>query len=303
MFVKLGASGSYGSEGHRSRVGLIIEGVPPKLRAREGALICHQSANNKNFKLTLRTPPPILPSMGTFYHKNAEGLLELIDEVTGKVVAVQLSPTATSDLRVIEGPDGVRVAVPRSLPDERLAPLLTKSYAFNQCIADLICQEVIEGKTLSQVCQMQGFPSYTILRRWMRNNKDFATAVEEAQRARAMAFHDGIVQSAEDYDRLSTSEEIAAKKAKVEALKWLSQVGNADSYGNKTKVSGDAAAPLQIIVDTGIRRDSIDVTGVVPVQPSDATSLGHPEAAISLPATDAVADIITDSIDYEKVGF
>ena len=72
-----------------------------------------------------------------------------------------------------------------------------------------------------------------------------------AKRMRAEMFHDKIVSSLDD---VLDKEEVAAESLKWNKLKHLASVNDPETFGTRQKLVGDAKQPLQIIVDTGIRR-------------------------------------------------
>jgi hypothetical protein len=104
---------------------------------------------------------------------------------------------------------------------------------------------------MTEISKMPGFPSMGVIARWRAENEEFDKMVVMARKARAELFQDKIIASVdEDVDK----DDVPSEKHKFDKLKWLAEKNDPDTFGNKTRISGDSSAPLQIIVETGIMR-------------------------------------------------
>jgi len=197
-----------------------------------------------------------------FSQLNEDGLIEIIDELTGNVVAIQES---TDDLlkgkreRLLEYTleDGTIVLIEKGMSLDRISK---NSYAYSKVLADIICQEVTEGAPLTKLCKEEKYPSYATVCRWRRDNDDFNKALVMAYKFRADYYADKVLEEAED---TKTKDDAAVQKVKVDAYKWSAEKGNPERYGNKVKLLGDAA-PIHLIVDTGIDRSPEALKDVTP---------------------------------------
>lgn len=180
----------------------------------------------------------LIASKNTYYMTNENGEVLEIDAATGAIVNSSPSLAEVYEKGEINA-------------EMRKGGL---QLAYSQAVADIICQKVAEGVPLSRLTKFKGFPSYAVLSRWRAENKTFDAAIMKAKKFAAERYHDEVVESLEKEGILS-KEEVPGAKHKFEKLKWLSAVNDPDNYGNRTKVSGDKDNPLQIIIDTGIRRD------------------------------------------------
>ena len=155
----------------------------------------------------------------TFYRTNDEGLREHVDGDSGEVLGIQA--------------------------DESEMP----GQPFSEVIADLICEEIIKGKNITEVARDPRIPGFYTITKWREYNKAFDASIRQAFSARADVQHDRLIEVAE---KITTKDEAVVKKPLIEALKWSAEKTNPDQYGQKTKISGDPAAPLQLIIDTGV---------------------------------------------------
>ncbi len=229
---------------------------------------------------------------GKFARKRDDGLIEIIDEKSGRVVGV------TGDDRLdwenmgeqyikIKAPDGKDCYIQKGInPDKVLSPV--PKYEFSWIIADIVCQRIVEGERISSICKDKNIPSYGIISRWRRENTKFDEALKLAQEERAELFHDKAIKVAEES---KDKNEVANDTLKVNTYKWAAGVGNPDRFGNKTKLVGDKNAPLAFVLDTGIRRkgdegynkdeclDERDVTPEVKLSGNKESSLGDIESS------------------------
>ncbi len=151
-------------------------------------------------------------------------------------------------------------------PDDLPRVLYPESDVTKNNILDLI----MKGETLSSIGTKEGFPPTSTINQWLRKNEGdnhFKKDMAVARRFRAEAFHDKIIETAENV----TEDEIGSAKVKLDAYKWAAGVNDPDTFGNRTKVVGDPNSPIAIVVDTGIRRelDAKDDEGVI-------VTTGHP---------------------------
>ena len=123
-----------------------------------------------------------------------------------------------------------------------------------------VCAKLRSGLSLASIANLQDMPSIETLYSWKKHHPDFALAMKEAREYsaeiyayKALTTSEGI--TAEDGTILAyNKDEVAAAKMKADAYRWMAEKLDPETFGNRTKISGDADQPLTIIVDTGIRR-------------------------------------------------
>lgn len=192
--------------------------------------------------------PPVPETPKTFARTNSRGLIEIVDMHTGRVVCVQASvhdhlQVKFENLTKIETPQGP-VWIEKGL-DLGLA-YKVKAIPFSQVIADLICEAIVNGDSLkTAIHRISPDLDYSTISRWKREHPEFKLELEQAQKDRTEAQHDEVLQIAKEKGRPTTQ---------IEALKWSAEKNNPEKFGNKTKVVGDANAPVVFQINTGIDR-------------------------------------------------
>jgi hypothetical protein len=182
-------------------------------------------------------------------------LIEIIDCVTGEVVAQQATAqdllTAKSDKLVpIQTEDGTLIYLEKGLSLENLNLQTRKNYMFDEVMAQIICQKLASGMTMTKLYKEPGIPPAAVIRKWRKDYPEFEKALRIAVNDRGDYYHDKVIDTA----HAMTDENVGVAKEQIKAYQWGAQVGNPDQYGTKTKISGDANAPLTFMIDTGIRR-------------------------------------------------
>lgn len=195
--------------------------------------------------------------LSNIYHRiNAKGLLEAVDILTGRVVAVQ------HDITQFRNPDdpkytkvtdlnGNTVYIARELVAKGNTPY-EASHAYSEFFADLILQKIVEGKTLTKTCEELDLP-YSVVNKWKNTNVEFRKRLEDAYRDRAEKHHDEV---------LEIAEKSRDPKLDIEARKWSAGV-HSEKFSPKTTIKGDKSAPLTFFIETGVpavERDTRDVT-------------------------------------------
>ncbi len=173
-----------------------------------------------------------------FAQRNIQtGLIEIIDMHTGLVLSTEEAP-------------GMREA--------------RKEY--NEIIADLICNAIAEGSSLTRVCKLKGFPSYVQVCHWRRMHPAFEEALSKARADRAETLRDDAM---EIVDTVNEDQDAIAKaKLRADTRKWSAGVDN-NAYSPKAKVEASLNVPMQILISTGIKRDVTPpaVLGEIPELP------------------------------------
>ena len=179
----------------------------------------------------------------------------IIDSITGVSVAVLAKdPRTALSARLIreESPSGVVTWVQEGIK----LPTVRMGIEYNPLVLDLICQKIMEGKGITEICKESGMPSYTTLCAWRRSHPEVDVALARARKDRAEALRDKILLKAEKVmeDNEGNKGDVSALGVLLDATKWAAAVDN-DKYNPKAKVEATVNVPTQIIVNTGISRE------------------------------------------------
>jgi hypothetical protein len=185
----------------------------------------------------------------------ATGLLEVIDEETGKLVAIQSTPDedllADRREKLVERllPNGEVVLVQADIDPSRLRAFDFMEYS--SYVVDLICEKIVEGESLKTICMSPGFPTYATLCRWKKQVEGIQEQLDQARRDRAEMMRDEAWQIAKD----AKEHNVDSSKLKVQTAQWLASTDNKERFGS-AKAQVELNQPLQIIVNTGIVREA-----------------------------------------------
>ena len=125
-------------------------------------------------------------------------------------------------------------------------------------LGDAICHLVREGLTYKDIIKKIGIKHIQTIYYWKTRHPDFAKNLGAARRDRADVYYDRVMEIAEQ-DHIE-KEDVSGLKLKSELYKWGAEKANPE-YGSKV-VAGGPSGPMQIIIDTGIRRDGDEVEHV-----------------------------------------
>lgn len=136
---------------------------------------------------------------------------------------------------------------------------------FTEAVAQRICTELSEGKSLRTICLAENMPDRTTVFDWLAKNGEFANQYARAREAQADKLAEEIIEIADDgrNDTYMTEEGvemtdhdvIARSKLRVDARKWYASKLAPRKYGDKMTLGGDSEAPLVIIKDLTGRKD------------------------------------------------
>lgn len=191
-------------------------------------------------------PPP------THARLNGQGLIELVDLITGRVVAVQKSyrdllNDKFEDLTEIQTPDGP-VWIEKGLQIDRIR--LRREFPYSRVMADLICEKVAEGQGLLKAVEELGI-KYSTVCRWRREHEEFKDALKQARQDRGEFYHD----EALDRARAATKDTVAEDRLAVDTAKWAAEKADPGTFGAQKPGQGQPGAGAIIVqIATGITR-------------------------------------------------
>lgn len=219
----------------------------------------------------MNLPVPIEPEVKPVAFRRPDGLIELVHPYTGEVVAVQKSGRDTLERtpdRYVPIQHGNQVSYLDKNLDAGVFGNPRKLWEKNVVVEDLICQRIADGGTLEEICSTPGFPTISILGRWMREDKEFKGRVAEARALRAEVLKEMVLAQADQAIADASEDQVVqAHKLKVESLKWVASVDSPERFGSKTKVETSSTSTI-LVIDTGIRRDQpVDVLRAKDVTP------------------------------------
>ncbi len=146
------------------------------------------------------------------------------------------------------------------------------SWKYSDALADRICEELANGKSLIQICQQEGMPHRVTVIRWMQSNEEFATKCARAREAQADYLFDGM---ATIEDRVLAGElDPKAANVVLSSQQWRASKLRPKVYG--TRVDMDITAR-----QAEVSSDPIDNAGWVQQYAADrvAPAKGSAEGA------------------------
>lgn len=135
---------------------------------------------------------------------------------------------------------------------------MSRPSSYSQEVADLICDRLIEGKSLRAICREDPeMPAPSTICRWLAQIESFREQYARAREAQADTLADEILDIADDvaHDTVSTeagdranSEWINRSRLRVDARKWLAGKMAPKKYGDKiqSEVTGANGAPFAV---------------------------------------------------------
>jgi hypothetical protein len=125
---------------------------------------------------------------------------------------------------------------------------------YSEEIAARICDGLIEGKSLRQLCQVDDMPDRSTVLRWIDADQDFAARCARARMLQADLMDDLIIETAET----CTNENAQAARVKIAAYQWRAAKLAPKKYGEKVTLAGDEENPIAHRV---IERRVVDPAG------------------------------------------
>ena len=132
---------------------------------------------------------------------------------------------------------------------------------FTQAIADAICERIMDGESLRQVCRSDDMPARSAVHKWLSANPNFADQYARACEIRADVVFDEMFDIADDgtNDWMNArddeggeayklnGEHVQRSKLRIDARKWALARMSPKKYGDKAalELTGANGGPIQ----------------------------------------------------------
>ena len=117
-------------------------------------------------------------------------------------------------------------------------------------MAENICEQIANGKSLRSICTEDGMPSATTVFKWLNENQDFSEQYARARDRQADHYFEEIVEIADSVEADSAA--VAKARLQVDARKWTLSKLAPKKYGEKTELdvkSSDGSMTPTVRID------------------------------------------------------
>jgi hypothetical protein len=128
---------------------------------------------------------------------------------------------------------------------------MSRQTTFTQEVADRICADLADAKSLRSICLADDMPSQVTVFKWLSQNEEFAKQYVRAREAQADAIFDECLDIADDgsndfmgEDEKYNGDAVARSKLRVDTRKWMAGKLAPKKYGDKTLIGSDPDNPL-----------------------------------------------------------
>jgi len=97
-------------------------------------------------------------------------------------------------------------------------------------VADTICQEIMTGKSLREICAMEGMPGASTVYVWLGQYREFSDMYARAREVQADVLADEIIEIAD------TEPDPNRARVMIDARKWLASKLRPKKYGDHLKL-------------------------------------------------------------------
>lgn len=137
---------------------------------------------------------------------------------------------------------------------------------FSQEIADRICDELAEGRSLRSLCALDDMPACSTVFKWLAEKGPFSEQYARAREAGADALVDEMLEIADNGENdwmrrtgrdqseawVENGEAVGRSKLRLDARKWIASKFKPKKYGEKLDLNhtGIPEAPASITIRT-----------------------------------------------------
>ena len=112
---------------------------------------------------------------------------------------------------------------------------MTKELTLTTSLSNNICQKLMEGKPLTQICQEKDLPSLTTIYKWINSNPSFAKQITQARKVGCQTYLDKMITELET----ASHKDVPILREKLHHYRWLAQKLVPALYGDKQEIVQD----------------------------------------------------------------
>ena len=120
---------------------------------------------------------------------------------------------------------------------------MSRPSSFTQSVADLICEQIADGKSLRSICLTEEMPNKSTVFRWLADNQPFRDQYALAREAQADSLFEDSLDIADDGSRdyqpdadgneRVDHDHIARSRLRVDTRKWMAGKLRPKKYGER----------------------------------------------------------------------
>lgn len=160
---------------------------------------------------------------------------------------------------------------------------------FSQDTADLICEEIGNGKSLRTICDAKNMPSRTTVNKWLRENESFAYQYARAHEEQGDYYAEELMELAAK----ANAENAQAIRVKADIIKWVCSKLKPRKYGDRVGLEFKGEMNSTVIVENA---DPMDVARRIAYTLSKAAKLNEKEVPL-LPAPSVTTDQAPSNVE------
>ena len=112
---------------------------------------------------------------------------------------------------------------------------MTKELTLTTSLSNNICQKLMEGKPLTQICQEKDLPSLTTIYKWINKDPSFAKQITQARKVGCQTYLDKMITELET----ASHKDVPILREKLHHYRWLAQKLLPALYGDKQEIVQD----------------------------------------------------------------
>ena len=132
---------------------------------------------------------------------------------------------------------------------------------YSEAMANRICEEIADGKTVSEICAAEDMPARSTVFKWLSDHEEFSDQYARAREDQVERMADELLEIADDgtndymerqNDDGSTyevfnGEHVQRSRLRVDTRKWLMSKMLPKKYGDKQEVNHSGAVTVEIV--------------------------------------------------------
>ena len=122
---------------------------------------------------------------------------------------------------------------------------------------DIICEELVHGKSLNRITQLASMPSISTVYRWLRQQDEFRKKYEQSRLDQVETLADEIKDISDNVE--NGTDNVQRDRLRVDTRKWIAERMKPTKYGPKSDLNINAVVTEMPTITRGGKEIEFDI--------------------------------------------
>ena len=187
---------------------------------------------------------------------------------------------------------------------------MPKPMPYDEAVAEVICNRIIEGQSLREICRDEGMPSKSVVYRWLDSEPKFRDSYARARESQMEVWADELKEIADDsrndymdrlskdgtIDRVLDPENVQRSRLRIDTMKWLMSKLAPRKYSDKIDINLSGKVEIESLSDNELQSRMMQRLATLGIEHAAPLLIGQSSTAASEPEPELEPQDVTPNV-------